>query len=461
MSTKIETKGAARLMLLVAALNDHEKAKQVPDPEANPYAEKDLDSITADPGFPAVNMAAKAPDTPMAYDLEVGRHEARQAGRAKAEQRKKAQQRARAQRKVEFDKIADSRGTPPQERMDRAWLIVFHMVGIITQIAKSKQRWANRMLGSSADDIPQMALEKMALVLAKQTVWDLDILRQAAMELGAASKKGKVPGDQMSDDEKRERKQIRKARKWLMGMANNRVMGALVDSYTDQKNLRWDNLDVIATVMASINGPGEDPLAANFKASRAPAFLGTRFQRPDGIDANLLAMGITAAITERGLDPLVEFILDDEHRRVDGAVKWSEHAKEIFLLTPGGKGAWMWEAVKQATESHGHKRKARGDAARTHVRNLFAFLPSLIASLVDSFDPHFIGWSTVGHRAVMASDFELFYCSDKPGDELQERRLIFEPALRYATVEEAAQALVDHLAMLTTGEEVVGSVVNA
>lgn len=447
----------ARLHMLVAALSEHESAKVVRNPEDNPFANASLTDITGAHELPALNMAAKAPDSPAAYSMESAGFEAREAGRLDKSAKRMAQARARAERKVEFDRIASSRIQPSQERMDRAWVVVFHMVGIVTLAAKAKQRWANRLLGSNADDIPQMALEQMALVLAKQEKWDLDLLKRAAEELGDQSRRsGKVPGDQLSDDERRDRKEVFKARKWLMGMVNNRIMGAVVDSYTSQRNLRWDNLDVIATVMASINGPGEDPMMDNFKASRAPAFLGTRFQRPDGIDANVLAMVITAAITDRGLDPLVEFILDDEHRRVDGAVKWSKHAKDIFMLTPGGTGEHLWQMVEQATAHHGHQRKARGDAARAHVRNLFGWLPSLVTSAVDAFDPHFVMWSSANMgKALMASDFESYLPEAPPC------RRMLEPALRYGSVEEAAQALTEHLALLTTGEELVMSAVNA
>lgn len=457
-----QTTEAARLHALVALLNEREEAKVTKRPEDNPFAMHTLEQITGSTGEPpAVNMAAKAPDSPAAYSMESARIQAREEGKGDRSAKRMAKARARAKRKMEFDKIANSPYKPDQARLDQAWLVVFHMVGIVSKIAKSKQRWANRLLGTNADDIPQMALEAMALVLAKSDK-DLSLLRRAAEELGAQSKKsGKVPGDQLSDDERRERKELGQARKWLMGMANNRVMGALVDSYTATHNLRWDNLDVIATVIASINGPGEDPMLSNFKASRAPAFLGTRFQRPGGIDADLLAMGITAAITERGLDPLVEFILNDDHRRVDGAVKWSEYAETIFKLTPNGQGEQMWELVRMATQHHAHKRKARGDAARQHVRNLFEFLPGLIVALVDSFDPHFIAWSTGGH-SVLASEFELFYLPNKvQHPDGTERRLILEPALRYGTVEEAAQVLTEHLALLTTGSDLVKSAVNA
>ena len=458
-----------RIHVLIAALKEREKAKKKVKPEDNPLVNHTLEQLTDGVGvaksadhFPAVNMAAQAPDNPAAFSMESQRIADRTKGRENTSAKRMAQHRDRAQRKVEFDRIAKARFTPEPERMDKAWLIVFHMVEIITKIAKEKQSWANRLLGSAADDVPQMAIEKMAMVLAKSDK-DLDLLLEAAEQLGEKTKiTGRIPGDQMADldkEEKTHRRQLRKARKWLMGMANNRVMGALVDAYTDQRNLRWDNLDIITTVMASIGGTGSDPMTSRFKHDRAPAMVGSKFQEPGGIDPALLAAGINAAITARQLDPLVEFILDEDHRRVNGSVRWSEFAQDIFLLDPSQEGEWMWAVLYNATLDHRHARKARGDAARQHVRNLFAWLPGLVSSLVDSFDPHFIGWHD--GRAILSSDFELFLPEGPKREDGTDIRLNLEPALKYATVEEAARDLVEHLAVLTTGTEYVKHLVNS
>ena len=455
--TKVDPKLEARVTALVAILNEREQAKKA-TPEDNPYAEHTLVDLShgllkAADNNPAVNTVAKS-GTSAAMELESARFATAAAGYEDKSNRRKAEARARAERKVEFDKIASSKTAPDPVKLEQAWMVVYWLVPIVTKIAKSKQRWANRLLGSHADDIPQMALEAMAMVLAKQTKFELSVLRQAAEEIGAFEKG--IPGDQTVDEsEPEDRKQVRKARKWLMGMVNNRVMGALVDSYTSVNNLKWDNLDIITTVVASISGVGDDPMLSRFRSDRAPAFLGTRFQRPGGIDPNALAMAISGAITAKGLDPLVEFMLNEENRRVDGAMEWSKHAQDIFLLTPGGHGAWMWETVVKSTESHSRPGNARGQAAMKHIRNLFEWLPSLIGTAIDSFDPHFISWSTLGQRAVLASDFELFYLGDKPGDELAEARLILEPALRYTSIEEAATALTEHLANLTDWKDMV------
>ena len=214
-------------------------------------------------------------------------------------------------------------------------------------------------------------------------------------------------------------------------------------------------------------------MTARFKADRAPAFLGTKFPKPGGDGRGALAMAINAAITERGLDRMVEVLLNDDYRRVDGAFEWSEYAEEIFMAAPGGDGPWLWDLVFNTTEVMTHKRKARGDRARTYCRSEFEWLPGFIISAVQAFDPHLVGWTSNGgfqalndegdpvmlkrnakdtHRnAVLASDFEAYG---------PDRRLELVPRLVYASAEEAAWALIENLALLVTGEDVVMSVVN-
>lgn len=444
------------LEVLIAALRGREQAKTRSTPEDNPFANHTLTDLShglmkgAD-NMPAVNMAAKAPKEPLAFDLEASRIKVAEEGRQDKSNKRMAAARKRAERKAEFDKIAASRVVPDQARMTQAWMVVFHLMLIITRAANSKKRWAERLLGSNTDDIVQMTLENMALVLAKQTTFELDVLTQAAKEL-AQNEKG-IPGNQeVNEDDPADRKQVKKARKWLMGMVNNRVRGSIVDSYMASHNLDWTKIDLITTVMATINGPGDDPTTARFKADRAPAFLGTRFQAPGSVNRDVVAMAITAAITERKLDPLVEFLLDN--RRTDGAVEWSKHAETIFRLTPGGEGEWMWDAVVKATEKHARPQNARGVAAMRHARNLFGWMPGLIVAIVESLDPQFRYWNE--GRATLASDFDWEYLADPDG-----RRFPLEPALKFESIEHAAQAIMQELAPLVSSQDLIESLVNA
>lgn len=452
-----------RLDKILAALSDIEKAKTVKAPATdNPLHQLTLADLTAGKGvatsqdqYPALNVA---PKSELGYAMENARIEGFSDGKREQVNQRKAHQRARDKRKAEIEEIA-ARPMPSKARLKEAWKVVEPLTGIVEQIAKSKQRWADRLLGGTTEDLPQMALEQMALAMAKGD-YDLDLHRKAAkglrkmVETADRGRKG-IPRDQMSDEQKKESKRLRRARKLLMGMANLQVKDALRASYLDGSEGSWETIDLVDTVMAHINVPGDDPIANRFKADRAPAFLGTRFQRPDGIDAHLLSTGVMAAITARGLDAIVEVMLDEDKRRSNGSVAWTEYAEELFKATPGGYGPWLWEQVVAATGHLKNPRKARGDAARKHVRHLFEFLPDVITGMVEAFDHQFVAWSTTGRRAIMASTFEA-YLSESPA-----LRQVLQPALRFATVEEAAQAIREHVAQLSDGNDYIESMVNA
>ena len=452
---------------ILALFNKNAPARTEPVREDNPFAEHSLTDLShglmkgAD-NMPAVNMAAKAQKSTEPYEMEAGRFETAKQGQVDKANKRKVAARSRAARKLALDEIANKPIIPSPERMRLAWDAVVHLTPIIDNVAKSKQRWANRLLGSEANEIPSMALEKIALVLGKQDKYDADLVVLAAEGL-ALSERG-IPGDQIAkpDDEK-DVKRYFKVRKWLMGLIYNRVMGAVVDAYTSVNNLRWDNLDIITTVMETVRGGLEDPLTSRFKADKAPAFLGTRFQAPGSLNHDALTAAIAAAITERGLDALVEYILDN--RRVDGAIPWREHAQNIFLLTPDGDGQFLWDSILSVTTglnrngepwTEERSRKVQGELAMKHARNLFEWMPSFIVSAVEAFDPHFIGWSTTGHRAILASDFELFYLP-----EPDSVRQVAVPALRYGSAEEAARMVVTHLSHLVTGQDMMRELVNA
>jgi hypothetical protein len=444
---------------LAAALADSTRVKP-PDPADNPYGAHDLKSMRMQTGVfgqhlhPAVNMAEKAPGE-ISHDMEAARFAGMDEHRQDKSAKRMATARARAARKAQFDAIANTPDPPDRRRMEQSWRVVLPLHEIVTRIAASKKRWAERFLGSNVDDVAQIALEQVALVLAKSDK-DMDLLARAADELGGMAKRtGRVPGDQVSDDERRERKELARARKWLMGLVNNRVMGALVDTFTSQRNLRWANIDMIATVMASISGVGDDPMTARFKADRAPSFIGKSFPHPGRIDPVLLSAAVAAAITERGLDRMAEILLDEDNRRTDGAVKWTKCSEALFLATPE-HGEWMWRAVCESTEASAHRRKARAEAARKHVRDQFEFLPGVVVDMVRAFEwrPFARGFVDGRQQATMSSEFEMFYL----GEPDMERRSL-RPMLRFASPEEAARCLVEHFAALVTGQDMVESVV--
>lgn len=444
---------------LAVAIDETRKAEEYRAAD-NPLAHLDVRDLVQGKGVrthadqaPALNMNAKLDsESTVALNIEHVRRAGLADGRQDKSARRMAAARARAARKAQIDALADAPIVPSPERMTQAWAVVAPLSQIVEKIARSKRAWAQRFLGSLSDDIGSVAIEKMALVLAKDDSRDLDVLREAALELaGVTQRTGQLPGDQVVNDaERKHRKQVGKARKWLMGMTNNRVMGALVDAYTDQRNLRWENLDLIATVMASINGAGDDPMVAASKASIAPTMLGVQMRRPGIADPAWLAQAVTAAITDRGLDRMVELLLDDKRRRTDGAFRWADHAEAIFHATPDPWGQpsaaarLKWTLVRQASEKLANPRAAQADAARAHVRQLFAFLPSIITGALAAFD-----YCAV--ERVLYVDDSLHARVRSEFDQLIERPAqpskVLRPALTFTTAEEAAEALTKYLSL--------------
>ncbi len=359
--------------------------------------------------------------------------------------------RARARRKADMDAAANSPVVPNPVRLGKAWHVVVPLVPIIDRITVAKQRWAARYLGSLVDDVPNVVTEKIVLMLAKGD-HDLDRLAIAAQELADSGQR--IPMNQVPDDEKAERRRIRQARKWLMSVINNWVMNTLVDLYRSTHNLRAENIDEIATIMASISGVGEDPLVNRHKADRAPAMLGTTFPRPGSTDRTLLSIAIAGAITGRGLDALAELLLDEENRRTDGSFMWADNAERVFRLTPDGEE--VWALVCLATEHVAEPRRARADAARINVRNTFEWLPSLIVEAARCFEyrqREVIYYVDGAQRALVRSEFDDYCATDA--------HYLLVPSLTYADVEEAASVIAEILALTFTGEDLVNSIVNA
>lgn len=448
---------------LAIALDMRQKAKIHTRPEENPLAQHSLDEVVQGAGIgksadriPAVNVAAtpvKGLAQGAALALEASRFETNKAGRDAKAARRQAAARARAKRKLEVDALVNSDVRPNPKRLKEAWEVVVLLAPIVEAVAASKSRWAARYLGSLVEDVSQVVLERMAMILAKSD-YDLDLLHTAAKELRKS--KRKIPGDQVVDEEaKAERKRLAKARKWLMGMINNRVMGTLVDLYLGDQNLRWQNIDIVATVMASISGVGEDPLTSRFKADRAPAMLGTKFQRPGGVDYDVLTAAVQAAITEHGLDDLTDLLLADESLRSNGSVRWHAIAEQVFMTGPGN-GEHRWHLVQQATASLSEKTRKQliSKAAMTYARNQFRWLPEVIVGVVQAHDVHVVGY---GVRPVLASTFEWDYlsCHRYDVDPMGEHRSPLRPALTYASTAEAAEALDEVLDLIGARELVL------
>lgn len=416
----------------------------------NPLDQYDLPAVTYGAGLdspmemnPAKSMA---PAWGLGYDMEIARNQAITDGKADKSAKRMAWARQQAERKRDLEAmVAESKEVArlDEKRLAKAWEIGLSLSPLIERLSASKRRWAARYLGGVADDLAQVVLEEVVTVLAASSQ-DLDLLATAAEQLAGDKPRGSA-GDR-TDEERKQAKRENRARGWLVRMVRNRVLDNLTNLYTEAHNLSWTNLDLIATVMASITGGTDDPISSHFKASKAPTMVGARFRAPGAIDVDVLQMAMNAAITERGLDLMVEILLDSDNRESGGAVRWSKIAREVFLATPGGLGEHYWRAVRDATAHLKSPKRARAEAAAKHVQNLFEWLPDLIVGVHDAFDIRPVGYKALpgGARAIMASDFE-DYLGEPPA-----LREIFVPSLRFGSVEEAVRVLADAMSLVSS-----------
>jgi len=439
--------------LIAQALTERVVAKAVTSEEDRPYANHELPELVTGVANHADNILARsmAPASSAGHVMEAARLEG---GRAQRRQRQAAnadrRRRTQARRDL-FDETLAKPVTPDPKRMEQAWTVVGHLLPIVQRIATEKRQWAARFLGDVADDLVQEVLEKLVLTLAKSD-HDLIVYAEAAGQLGTETRSnGQIPGDQADEEFHKHRKALRRARKELMSMTNHWTMTTLVDLYREARNLRWENLDILATIQTSIAGVGGDPYVARTKADRAPAMLGTTFTGPGQLDRDQVAAAVTAAITDRGLDRLTELLLDESSRRTDGTVKWRELAELIFMATTEGRE--LWPEVQRGTTHGKDPKRLQAEAATRLVQRQFEWLPDLIVAVVEAMDARPICYAD-GH-AIMASDLDMYQPDPHP---LGERRYPLQPTLRYASATDAARALVEALGQSITGEDLVRSI---
>jgi hypothetical protein len=388
---------------IAVAIDTSRRAKPY-DADANPVGAKTLDDITA--GYGVDKFADLMPQRNK--DGWLGEERLNQVVIDGLEQRKangvrtrQIRSRARAERLAQINDTIERPGTPDAVRMTQAWAILRPLVPTISRIAKGKAAWARRYLGDVQDDVTQTAMTRFALMLAKSD-HDLDTYERAAGQL--VDEIARIPGDQTADkDASKQRKREAKARKSLMSLCNHMVMCSLVDLYREQNNLRWENLDIIETVMNSVNGKGTDPAFTNFTASKPPSFAGSRPQTPGAMHPDVLRVALSTVITERGLDRLCELLL--ANLNTDGAFAWTANAEHVFRSVRDGDA--VWHAVMQATSHHADPAHSRAQAARLFVRKQFAFMPWFIAAVVDACTPQRIGYNANNYRAVVRAEFEV------------------------------------------------------
>lgn len=478
--TSVETsvENEALTQLIRAKLRAHDKARPH-TLDVGPHAARTLADLLGGIGVanyadqhPARNLAGIDKPMPLGIEMEQARLEGLAAGRDARSASRKAQSRARAARHAQIDAIDTVQAKPDPARMALAWQVVVLMHPTIERIARSKRQQAARYLGDVTGDLTALAEESVALICAKSEL-DLDVLVQAAGELSDSQReRGVVPGDQDGEaggrtkEQRAERKRVGQARKWLMSVINRRVSFVLADMFRDRSNLRWENIDVLDTIMVEVNAPGDDPAMANFKASVAPSFMGVRFSSPGGIDGNLIQAALTAAISDRRLDALVGVLDDEAYRRTDGSVQWQDAAEAIFRAAPTGDGEYRWQLVESACAVLERPERAHGKAAKRYAQEQFEWMPGFLVDVIDAFDAKATGWAVHPHtrQAQMATLFESYLPDALKGsgpDGMGVRRYPLRPALSFASREEAAAVLAQHVACIASNEELLLDVLDA
>lgn len=244
---------------------------------------------------------------------------------------------------------------------------------------------------------------------------DLAVLERAATEIGL----GVRPAQDATDIERRFNKKVSRGRRWLMATVNNCVMKAIDSAYRSDPNVRWENIDLIPSIMDAVNGSDEDAFVARFKADRKPSMSGWRWAQPGAVDQGLISAALAGAISDRGLDAMVELFLREENCYPSGGFRWRELAHAVFLLAPDCDGEALWQQVLKQTEPLSIKTQARTQAARRLAQHLFAWIPDFIVDIVPMIE-------------------------DMPfGDG---RRYPLVPALSYATPHDAALAIAEVIA---------------
>lgn len=128
-----------------------------------------------------------------------------------------------------------------------------------------------------------------------------------------------------------------------------------------------ESLEYLDTILSNQYMGGIDTLIAQSKASAPPSMTGTKMQIPGTPNRVFARMIIDAGLSARGLDWLTDFILDDDNRRSDGAIKWSERSGDIF------------EHLLKADPNRFDDKK-RATIAREATRTAYAFYQDLIIS---------------------------------------------------------------------------------
>lgn len=271
-----------------------------------------------------------------------------------AKQRRRARQYRKRQRAKAEAEAKERTTTIDNADLRSAMEVTAHLSRLIDDVSARRARKSERIIGNRAEDA---CFETFSLVnrsiagAIKRGERERDGLLEAAEWL---SRQPGIPSLGREDGPP--------DAKWLLSVVEFRSRSAIQDWYEREPSI--ESIERLDTAM----GNSEDPLE-RFMADGPPSILGARWTQPGQVDEAVVQMVIAGAITERGLDALVELIL--ANLRTDGSFPWKEHAEEVFAAL-GLEGHWGVLCRKVPSED------LRGRYAKGVARRAIAFvLPAM------------------------------------------------------------------------------------
>lgn len=188
----------------------------------------------------------------------------------------------------------------------------------IDLVAARRAQKASRLLGTVAEDATFETFSKVNRSIAGAIARDERSKEDLLVAAEYLSNEPGIPSVHWRDEPPEHAS-------WLMSVIEYRSRTAIQDWY-DHKEPTIESLAYGDSVIASTHS---DDYYDRFCADRQLGIMGARFVRPGAIDPAIVQGIIMGAITERGLDALVELILSN--LRSDGYFPWSKHAEDVFL----------------------------------------------------------------------------------------------------------------------------------
>lgn len=317
----------------------------------------------------------------------------REPKKARDRKRRESKQRKKAERLQVIAELDDAiatehvnhecEGSCPTCLDDRfAWHLIAAFLPLIQQAVTAQVQRAGRYVATWEADIETLVTDRIHHELLRQRLkeregekcWGSENLGRAAFFL---SKQDNLPGsitkEQVGDDT------VAECAAWLLSVAYNASLDAIrtwLRRYAKGPNGasgRPDQLIRFEAVEASGTLWGADEFLSHHKVDDL-TMHGHRYPAPGRVNREYLAVAISAWVTDRKLDPLVEVLINDEWVNTDGTFRWTEHADKVWAA------CGLPVAAFESLPNH----KARAEAAKKATRNRFADLPDAISQMASA-----------------------------------------------------------------------------